>query len=685
MVWPIVVGAVAVVIVIVAGVFVFDSSDEGDVYDDGMCTVSLQTQDSKEEIVTDIGMTISEPNAPEIDGMRFEGWYLDSEYTEPFDFSKPLMDDVTLYPKYVQVIEKETCIVSLDAGEGTVDRMFITVYVGETMDEPANPIRNGFEFGGWYIDRELTVPWDFDEDVVAGNMTLYARWTNSGLQYNPSFTADREYVGTVHDGGTTYTFVYLGTASDVILAELSSVVEVTSNKDVLQITNRVETEQTITDSVATTVGTEAWIQGNIEVNFVDLFKFSLELGISLSEDVTHTTSEAFRKAQAAEYGHEVLLEFAEINDYVVYGTVGDLDVYQVYVVDGNGDPSTYLTYNTRDSYNRLLSADEVSEFTQVFDYPIEANLMDSGSGTADDPFVIATVGQFTTIGMVPDASYSLEADLDLSELGGWSPIGVFSGELFGNGHVVRGMDISIPSDADLTSDSHLYGLFGSMDGRIENMSISDSTISFAKGLDRSGWVYAGLLAATGSGSVSSVSVIGSSVTVHLDRSSAGCIAGSFSGSVEYCVVRECTMFTNGDAGGIVGNLNGGIVSGCTVIGEGDSESPDIVLYGTNNNRSVGGVAGYVNNMGQVRNCVSQNIAFEFRGEKTINPAMGYVVGSLNDGLARSISEMGCSNKTEVTLSYGGSIFGIGSYNYSKDYFAESSGKVGNVSENSSVS
>ena len=145
------------------------------------------------------------------------------------------------------------------------------------------------------------------------------------------------------------------------------------------------------------------------------------------------------------------------------------------------------------------------------------------------------------------------------------------------------------------------------------------------------------------------------------------------------------MFTNGDAGGIVGNLNGGIVSGCTVIGEGDSESPDIVLYGTNNNRSVGGVAGYVNNMGQVRNCVSQNIAFEFRGEKTINPAMGYVVGSLNDGLARSISEMGCSNKTEVTLSYGGSIFGIGSYNYSKDYFAESSGKVGNVSENSSVS
>ena len=46
----------------------------------------------------------------------------------------------------------------------------------ERIEEPEAPMREGYVFDGWYLDREATRPWDMGADTVTGPMTLYAGW-----------------------------------------------------------------------------------------------------------------------------------------------------------------------------------------------------------------------------------------------------------------------------------------------------------------------------------------------------------------------------------------------------------------------------------------------------------------------------------------------------------------------------
>jgi len=39
-----------------------------------------------------------------------------------------------------------------------------------------NPIREGYIFAGWYKDIHLTEEWNFEEDIVQSNISLYAKW-----------------------------------------------------------------------------------------------------------------------------------------------------------------------------------------------------------------------------------------------------------------------------------------------------------------------------------------------------------------------------------------------------------------------------------------------------------------------------------------------------------------------------
>ena len=48
---------------------------------------------------------------------------------------------------------------------------------GMPIQPPADPVRTGFLFGGWYTDAACTSPWDFAGDTVSVSLTLYAKWT----------------------------------------------------------------------------------------------------------------------------------------------------------------------------------------------------------------------------------------------------------------------------------------------------------------------------------------------------------------------------------------------------------------------------------------------------------------------------------------------------------------------------
>ncbi len=51
----------------------------------------------------------------------------------------------------------------------------ITVAKNKTITKPADPVRDGYVFAGWYTDKKLTKEFDFSEKVTA-NITLYAKW-----------------------------------------------------------------------------------------------------------------------------------------------------------------------------------------------------------------------------------------------------------------------------------------------------------------------------------------------------------------------------------------------------------------------------------------------------------------------------------------------------------------------------
>ena len=68
-----------------------------------------------------------------------------------------------------------SCVVQFESNGGTpIDP--VNVIYGEKLARPEDPTREGMTFEGWFKDFRLTQPWDFDNDVVEGNMRLYAKW-----------------------------------------------------------------------------------------------------------------------------------------------------------------------------------------------------------------------------------------------------------------------------------------------------------------------------------------------------------------------------------------------------------------------------------------------------------------------------------------------------------------------------
>jgi uncharacterized repeat protein (TIGR02543 family) len=110
------------------------------------------------------------PPAPEKARHVFEGWYADSELTEPFRFDDPILRNVTLYAKWTPLFY----LVSFESNGGSAVAA-AEVDPGETVQAPETEWAL-HTFEGWYADSELTVPYSF-YDPVYGNKTLYAKWT----------------------------------------------------------------------------------------------------------------------------------------------------------------------------------------------------------------------------------------------------------------------------------------------------------------------------------------------------------------------------------------------------------------------------------------------------------------------------------------------------------------------------
>ena len=113
----------------------------------------------------------TDPSAPEV---KFEGWYKDSEFNTAWNFdTDTVSDNTTIYAKWNTTPDHT---VSFDMGlygaaigdRGVVNDSLIA--------EPETPTDSDALFLGWYKDSGFDNPWDFANDTVTSDTTLYAKW-----------------------------------------------------------------------------------------------------------------------------------------------------------------------------------------------------------------------------------------------------------------------------------------------------------------------------------------------------------------------------------------------------------------------------------------------------------------------------------------------------------------------------
>ena len=64
--------------------------------------------------------------------------------------------------------------VTFNSNDGCVVKS-ATVKANAKVVKPADPVKSGYKFTGWYLDSACTEPWDFS-NIVNKNITLYAGW-----------------------------------------------------------------------------------------------------------------------------------------------------------------------------------------------------------------------------------------------------------------------------------------------------------------------------------------------------------------------------------------------------------------------------------------------------------------------------------------------------------------------------
>ncbi len=141
----------------------------------------------------------TDPSAPEV---KFEGWYKDSEFNTAWNFdTDTVSDNTTIYAKWNTTPDHTVSFNIGSYGTTISDRGVVN---GSLIAEPETPTDDDALFLGWYKDSGFETPWDFANDTVTSDTTLYAKWrlwygtapsTGDGSESNPFEigTADELY------------------------------------------------------------------------------------------------------------------------------------------------------------------------------------------------------------------------------------------------------------------------------------------------------------------------------------------------------------------------------------------------------------------------------------------------------------------------------------------------------------
>ncbi|MBO6587363.1 MAG: BspA family leucine-rich repeat surface protein [Gracilimonas sp.] len=298
-----------------------------------------------------------------------------------------------------------------------------------------------------------------------------------------------------------------------------------------------------------------------------------------------------------------------------------------------GTGSTY-TIKENDKFDYISVIIQLSDVrSTVVKHSSEhlVHLFESGLGTEESPYLIATADQLNAIrdvnrtgfGFNLDLHYKLISDIDLNvspynQGEGWVPLfdensNDFTGNLDGNNHSISGLFIDI-------NDAGSVGLVGNLEGTVKNLRLIDVNISSYQSLNT------GAIGSINGGEVSNIHVTGTIST---------------------------TGATSGFVGGIAGYLksNGSITES---LFSGD-------VSGSNIYKSVGGLAGQMVSLDG-----NTTISKSYSTGSVSGGKPGAIVG---DSYGGTISDSYSLSNIINTLTSDGSIIGSGDITLANTYFA----------------
>lgn len=112
--------------------------------------------------VAQIGIDFAKGETPELVGHTLDGWYLDEEFTQKFDFANTLTVDgqtINLYAKWVPNISYTYQVIAFDDNNQEIVVDEINTGVGQVF-EKILVRRDDYIVLGYFQDKECQIPWD---------------------------------------------------------------------------------------------------------------------------------------------------------------------------------------------------------------------------------------------------------------------------------------------------------------------------------------------------------------------------------------------------------------------------------------------------------------------------------------------------------------------------------------------
>lgn len=300
-----------------------------------------------------------------------------------------------------------------------------------------------------------------------------------------------------------------------------------------------------------------------------------------------------------------------------------------------------------------------------------------GSGTVQDPWQVANAEQMNQVKNQLDGHYVLTADIDLSSVAGFDPIGTFTpasekeedaetpsdktaftGTFDGGGHTISNVAVSSKYENGVA----LFGCISGENAELKNLTVENITVASATGM------YVGGIVGYANGKeLTNLFLTGdkNSVTGHF---LVGGIVGASHADLKDCKA-QASVILSGDntqgAGIIVGGAEACSVENCEASGTVQAEG--------NGSYSIGGLAGCFHDSEYAKNCKADSVTIIAGENCTLIGGLTGHAGT-QSGAATQITGCSATNitvKAAETATRIGGIVGGGFYLKAyKEYYAE---------------